>query len=186
MTPTRFSLATRLLHWAMAPLMLAMLLIGTGMVATVSHWRLTLLALHKPLGLALLVLAVVRLLLRLAGGTPPLPAALPAPLRLAAHVSHWLLYGCMLAMPLIGWGMLSAGGFPLPLHLPPLLAPDVAHYALLRSAHTVLGELFYLLVVGHVLAGLVHALLLRDGVFETMSLGRRAVPRTAAPSLPAE
>lgn len=181
MTPPRFSLATRLLHWTMAPLLLAMLLVGTGMAATVSHWRLSLLALHKPLGLALLVLAVLRLLLRLAGGTPPLPRTMPAPLRLAAHASHWLLYGCMLAMPLIGWAMLSAGGFPLPLHLPPLLAPDVApdvapnvaRYAALRSLHTVLGELFYLLVIGHVLAGLTHALLLRDGVFHAISLRRR-------------
>ena len=186
MTSPRFSLATRIIHWTMAPLLLAMLLAGTGMVATVSHWRLALLALHKPLGLALLVLAVVRLLLRLAGATPPLPQSMPAALRLAAHASHWLLYGCMLAMPLIGWGMLSAGGFPLPLHLPPLLAPDVATYALLRSAHTVLGELFYLLVIGHVLAGLVHALLLRDGVFQAISLGRRGGARAAVPCLPEE
>jgi cytochrome b561 len=177
MMPTRFSFATRLSHWAMAPLLLAMLLVGTGMVATVSHWRLTLLALHKPLGVALLVLAVVRLALRLAGATPPLPRTMPVPLRVAAHASHWLLYGCMLAMPLIGWAMLSAGGFPLPLHLPPLLAPDVATYAALRSLHTVVGEAFYLLVIGHVVAGLTHALLLRDGVFHAISLRRSARPR---------
>lgn len=173
MTPQRFSLASRLLHWTMAPLLLAMLLIGTGMVATVSPWRLTLLDLHKPLGLALLVLAVLRLLLRLAGKTPPLPSTIPAPMRLAAHASHWLLYGCMLAMPLIGWAMLSAGGLPLPLHLPPLLAPDVVHYAQLRSLHTVLGELFFLTVIAHIMAGLLHALLLRDGVFGAISLGRK-------------
>jgi cytochrome b561 len=172
MMPTRFSLATRLLHWVMAPLLLAMLLVGTGMVATVSHWRLTLLALHKPLGVALLVLALLRLALRLAGATPPLPRTMPVPLRVAAHASHWLLYGCMLAMPLIGWAMLSAGGFPLPLHLPSLLTPDVAAYAALRSLHTVVGEAFYLLVIGHVLAGLMHALLLRDGVFRAISLRR--------------
>ncbi|KGF79604.1 cytochrome B561 [Massilia sp. JS1662] len=177
MMPTRFSLATRLLHWVMAPLLLAMLLVGTGMVATVSHWRLTLLALHRPLGVALLVLALLRLALRLAGATPPLPRTMPVPLRVAAHASHWLLYGCMLAMPLIGWAMLSAGGFPLPLHLPPLLAPDVATYAALRSLHTMVGEAFYLLVIGHVLAGLVHALLLRDGVFHAISLRRRTRPR---------
>jgi cytochrome b561 len=174
MKPVRFSFASRLLHWIMAPLLITMLLVGTGMVATVSHWRLTLLALHKPLGLALLVLAVLRLAMRLAGRTPPLPDSLPAPLRLAAHASHWVLYGCMLAMPLIGWGMLSAGGFPLPLHLPPLGAPDVARYALLRSAHTLVGELFYLTVIAHILAGLLHALLLRDGVFQAISLGRKS------------
>lgn len=174
MTPQRFSLALRLLHWTMAPLLLAMLLIGTGMVATVSHWRVVLLDLHKPLGLALLVLVLLRLALRLAGKTPPLPASVPAPMRLAAHASHWLLYGCMLAMPLIGWAMLSAGGFPLPgfggLHLPPLLAPDVARYAQLRGLHTLLGELFFVLVLAHIMAGLLHALLLRDGVFGAIAL----------------
>ena len=172
MTPARFSLASRILHWTMAPLLLAMLLIGPGMVATLSHWRITLLAVHKPLGLALLVLAVLRLVLRLAGKTPPLPATLPPALRLAAHASHWLLYGCMLAMPLIGWAMLSAGGFPLPLHLPPLLVPNVDRYVLLRSLHTALGALFYLTVIAHILAGLLHALLLRDGVFTAISLAR--------------
>jgi cytochrome b561 len=34
------------------------------------------------------------------------------------------------------------------------------------------GEAFYLLVIGHVLAGLMHALLLRDGVFRAISLRR--------------
>jgi len=180
MTAPRFSLALRLLHWTMAPLLLAMLLIGTGMVTTVSHWHLTLLNLHKPLGLALLVLAVLRLLLRLLSPVPALPSSLPPALRLAAHGSHWLLYGCMLAMPLIGWAMLSAGNFPLPLlagtTLPPLLPPNVAHYALLRSLHTVLGELFFVLVLGHIIAGLAHALLLRDGVFGAISLRRRRQP----------
>jgi cytochrome b561 len=174
MTPTRFSLLTRLLHWTMAPLLVAMLLVGTGMAATLSHWRITLIGLHKPLGLALLVLAVLRLLVRLAGRTPPLPSTLPPALRAAAHASQWLLYGCMLAMPLIGWGMLSAGGFPLPWHLPALVTPGVARYALLRGLHTVVGEVFYTLVIGHVLAGLLHAWLLRDGVFDAISLRRRS------------
>lgn len=173
MNPSRFSLATRLLHWTMAPLLLAMLLVGTGMVATLSPWRLTFLALHKPLGLALLVLAAVRLLMRFAGRTPPLPTTLPIPLRAVAHLSHWLLYGCMLAMPLIGWSMLSAGGMPLPWNLPALMAPDIGRYASLRSLHTGLGAVFYLVVIAHVLAGLAHALLLRDGVFDAISLARK-------------
>jgi cytochrome b561 len=178
MTPQRFSLASRLLHWTMAPLLVAMLLIGTGMVTTMSRWHNILLGLHKPLGLALLALALLRLALRLVGKTPPLPSTLPAPLRIAAKASHWLLYGCMLAMPLIGWGMLSAAGYPMPspagLHIPPLLAPDVERFALLRTLHAQVGRLFFALVTLHIMAGLLHALLLRDGVFDAMSLrGKR-------------
>jgi cytochrome b561 len=84
MSHQRFPLGVRLLHWIMAPLLIAMLLIGTGMVTTLSAWRLRLVGIHEPLGLALLVLALLRLALRLRGANPALPARLPLPLRLAA------------------------------------------------------------------------------------------------------
>ena len=54
-----------------------------------------------------------------------LPPDLPAPMKLAAHLSHYALYAAMIAMPLLGWGMLSAAPYPVVLfgsvHLPPIL-----------------------------------------------------------------
>ncbi len=55
-----FSPLARLLHWTMAVLILVMLYIGVAMVATVFHARATLIALHRPLGVALLLLALIR------------------------------------------------------------------------------------------------------------------------------
>ena len=43
-----FSLSARFFHWLMAPLVIAMLFIGVGMVATVSRLHLTLIAIHRP------------------------------------------------------------------------------------------------------------------------------------------
>ncbi|QRX82090.1 cytochrome b [Glaciimonas sp. PAMC28666] len=169
-----FSLPSRLLHWLMAPLLLAMLLIGVGMISTVSHWRLWLIGIHKPLGLALLVLVVLRLLLRLLGHSPKLPSSMPAWQRHVATLSHWLLYGAMFAMPLLGWGMLSAAGYPLPgigaFHLPSIAPQNVTLYAWLRYAHGVCGQAFFALIVFHIAAGLLHALVLKDGVFKSISL----------------
>ena len=51
-----FAPAARLLHWLMAVLLLAMLFIGVGMLSTLSAWHSTLLAIHKPLGVLLLLL----------------------------------------------------------------------------------------------------------------------------------
>ena len=51
----RFDPKARLLHWLMAPLVLAMLFIGIGMVSTTSTAYTLLLAIHKPLGALLLV-----------------------------------------------------------------------------------------------------------------------------------
>ena len=110
--PSSFTLAARLLHWLMALLLLAMLFIGVGMLSTLSGWHSTLLAIHKPLGLMLLVLLVLRVLVRLRNAPPPLPADLPQWQRLGAGASHVLLYGLMLVLPLVGWTMQGAAGYP--------------------------------------------------------------------------
>ena len=108
----RFTAWKRLLHWLMAICILAMLFIGVGMVSTIKPIYLTLVSIHKLLGIAVLVLALIRLALRLRYGAPPLPVDLPEPMKLAAEGSHYALYALMIAMPLLGWGMLSAAAYP--------------------------------------------------------------------------
>ena len=71
-----FSAAARWIHWLMALLVIAMLFIGIGMVATLSSWHQTLIAIHRPLGIAILLLTILRLAVRLTRGTPALPDAL--------------------------------------------------------------------------------------------------------------
>lgn len=173
----RFTALSRILHWAMAVLVLAMLFIGIGMVATVSGRYQLLVSIHKPLGVLILLLVVIRIANRLLNPPPPLPRHLPAWQKLAAKASHLVLYALMLAMPLIGWGMLSAAGYPIvlygPLHLPPILPHDDALYAALRSAHTVLAYLLFATILAHLGAALMHALIHRDGVFASMASWKR-------------
>ncbi len=111
-----FTLLQRVLHWVMAVCILAMFFIGVGMVSTVTPKYVPLLATHKSLGIAILVLALLRLASRLRYGAPPLPLDLPTPMKLAAHLSHYAFYVLMIGMPLIGWAMLSAGGYPVVLY----------------------------------------------------------------------
>ncbi len=83
----------------------------------------------------------------------------------------------MLALPLIGWTMLSAAGNPIALigawHLPPILPPSDSLHARLRSMHTVLAFLLFATVLVHLAAALMHALIFRDGVFQSMTSWRR-------------
>jgi cytochrome b561 len=58
----------------MALMIIAMLFIGAGMVASVSERHEWLIHLHKPLGVAILLLVIVRLLVRFSTRQPPLPA----------------------------------------------------------------------------------------------------------------
>ena len=169
----QFSPLQRVLHWLMAAMVLAMLFIGVAMVSTLKPRFLTLIAIHKPLGIAILVLVVLRLGARWRYGAPALPADLPAIQAIGAKLSHVALYGLLIAMPLIGWGMLSAGGYPIVLwgsiHLPPILPHDDQLHAILRAAHTVLAYLFFATILLHLAAALFHALIRRDGVFYAMA-----------------
>ena len=171
MTP-HFTLLSRVLHWLMAVLILAMLFIGVAMVSSLADYH-RLVSIHKPIGALILVLVAIRLINRLLHPPPPLPAGMPAILRFAAHASHWLLYALMVALPLVGWGMLSAGGYPIDLvgsfHLPPILPHSSALYALLRPAHTLLAYLLFATFLVHLGAALAHAFLFKDGVFESMT-----------------
>ncbi|WP_199099151.1 cytochrome b [Dyella sp. ASV21] len=176
-THPAFHPLARVLHWTMAVLILAMLFIGVGMVSTVSSKHTWLLAIHKPLGIAILVLAIIRLGVRLRFRAPPLPADMPASMQWVAHASHWVLYALMFAMPLIGWAMLSAGGYPVTiLHgwpLPPLVPAHGALFGWLRLAHGVLAYVFFLAILGHMGAALYHGLIRRDDVLPSMSFPRR-------------
>ena len=178
--PTRFHLAIRLLHWAMAVLIIAMLFIGVGMVSTAGPAYPQLLALHRPIGIAILLLASARLMIRFATRIPPLPRDLPRLQALMAKASHLLLYAAMLGMPLIGWAMLSAGGYPAMvgggISLPPIMPQNGRLFGLLRETHRVVALAFFLLVLGHLTIALVHGFIRRDGVLSSMGFGERRVP----------
>ncbi|MEA1676613.1 cytochrome b [Nitrospirillum sp. BR 11163] len=176
MKSTTFSAAARLLHWLMAVLIIAMLFIGVGMVSTVGVSHNWLVPLHKSVGATLLLLVLIRLVVRATKGTPPLPVDMPAPQKAIAHLSHLVLYALMIALPLVGWSMLSAGGYPITVwgavHLPPLLSPDRGLYASLRHLHTYLAYALFLTVIAHLSAALMHAFIFKDGVFQSMAAWR--------------
>ncbi|OQV40846.1 cytochrome B [Pantoea vagans] len=168
----RFHPALRVIHWLMAAAIMAMLFIGVAMVSTISSLHGLLVAIHKPLGLMILVLVIVRLWIRFTTSTPALPATLPGWQKALAHLSHWALYAMMLAQPLLGWAMLSAAGYPVTLGhlvLPPIIPVSNDTWALLRPLHSWVALALFVTVLLHLAAALFHALILRDGVFSSMA-----------------
>ena len=170
---TRFTAPQRVLHWLMALGILSMLFVGIGMISIVTPKYLTLIQIHKILGIIILVLALARLILRLVYGAPALPPDLPFVEKLAADSSQYILYALMIGMPLIGWGMLSASSHPVILfgsvHLPPILPVNPNLYTLLRDAHYCFALAFFALILVHFAAMIFHKLVKNDGLFETMA-----------------
>ena len=169
--PRQFALLSRLLHWTMAAMVLTMLGIGVAMIVSLGDYH-TLLSIHRPLGLAILVLVVIRYVNRHLNPPPPFLASMSQAERRVATVSELAMYSLMLVLPLVGWGMLSAARYPIVLygsvHLPFILPHSAMLYAVLRKTHTILAYLFLLTFMGHLAAILFHTLIMRDGILKRM------------------
>jgi cytochrome b561 len=167
----QFTAFSRMLHWTMAAMVLTMLGLGVAMVTSLADYH-VLVSIHRPLGIAILILVVVRFVNRLLNPPPPFPATIGRAERLAATASEWMMYGLMFLLPLVGWGMLSAARYPIvlfgSLHLPFILPHDLMLHAVLRKAHTILAYVFFLTFLAHFGAILFHTLIVRDGILKRM------------------
>lgn len=168
----QFTVLMRLLHWVMAAMVLTMLSIGVAMVASLANYH-RLISIHRPLGILILILVVIRFVNRYFSPLPPFPATMSPRERLAATASERVLYALMFVLPLVGWGMLSAARYPIvlygPLHLPPILPHNVMLYGVLRRTHTFLAYVLLLTFIAHFGAILFHTLIVRDGMFGRMA-----------------
>jgi cytochrome b561 len=171
--PTQFAILSRILHWLMAAMLLTMLFIGIAMVCSLGDYH-KLVAIHRPLGIMILILAIIRLINRMFTTLPPFPPTMSPLERRIATASEKLLYTLMLALPLVGWGMLSAGHYPIvmfgPVHLPPILPANPTLYAVLRKTHTILAYLLFLTFLAHLTAVLFHTIVIRDGLLNRMAI----------------
>jgi cytochrome b561 len=168
----QFTVRMRFFHWLTAAMVLTMLGIGVAMVASLSDYH-SLISIHRPLGILILIVVIIRFINRRYSTLPPFPATMSPQERSVASASELLLYGLLFLQPLVGWGMLSAARYPIALHgwlyLPPILPHSVLLYAVLRRTHTVLAYLLFLTFLAHFAAVLFHTLVVRDGLFSRMA-----------------
>jgi len=165
------------LHWLMALLIAGLVALGLYMhELPLSPQKLQLYSWHKWAGVTVFVLLLVRLATRIAFPPPLLPAQMSRRLQQAAHAGHLALYLLMLAVPLSGWLMSSAYGFPVVLFgvlpLPDLIAANPELAEQLGEVHELLNQLLLITVILHVLAALKHHFIDRDGLLQRMSLRR--------------
>src|SRR5712675_16155 len=109
------------------------------MVASLNNYH-VLVSIHRPLGITILILVVVRFVNRLLNPPPPFPATMSRAESWLATASEYTMYGLMFVLPLVGWGMLSAARYPIviygSLHLPFILPHNAMLYSVLRKVHT--------------------------------------------------
>ena len=177
--PTTYRPAQRALHWLMAAVIVAAWMLGMRSGLFEGPARGEAIGLHIAVASSVLLLLPLRLVARAALRAPPLPAAMGAAARLAAHAAHVGLYALMLALPLSGWLAVNSGGRPVKLlglvYLPSLVAKDQALHERIETLHVALAWVLAAVVVVHLLAALKHHFIDRDDVLARM-IGRPAQP----------
>lgn len=184
MTQARYSTVAVILHWTIVVLLVWAVGMAWYSDRLEGAEKIAALQLHKPLGVTILLLTLVRLGWRLMNPPPPLNPHLKPWERVLAAAVHWLFYVLLIAMPLTGWAMVSAskliamypinmfGLFDWPaLSFLTELAPDQRKtvHDLLEEAHHIGAKVvIYGLIPLHILGALKHQFLDRDNELARM------------------
>lgn len=170
-TKSNYGLIAILLHWIMAILLIALLILGLYMVQLpISLDKLKLYGWHKEYGLLALILVLMRIIWRFSNTTPLL--SIPWWEKVAARSAHWIFYILMFAMPITGWLMTSAAGLPVSFFgwfvLPDLVAADANLMNLFTEIHKWLGYGLIALLTIHITAALKHHFINKDDILRRM------------------
>lgn len=175
-TQERYGVATRLLHWGIGLVMLALVWLGWWMVGLdyYSPWYNTAPEWHEGVGIAVWLLALVFAVGHLVN-RPPAPLPLRPWERIGAWLVHKLLYLAMLVLPVAGYLISTADGNPLDVFgivKLPALTRDATVRDVATAVHTYGGYGLLGLVAIHAGAALKHHFVNRDRTLLRMLLGR--------------
>lgn len=169
----RYDTTTIVLHWAIAILVVTLLVTGWYMVGVPKltpargFWY----NLHKSLGIVTAALIVILIVRRIFRRAPPLPATMPGWERRAAHLNHIVFYVLMVLSTAAGYLTSSFSRFGpkvFGIPLPHWGWDDVAQRTQYANAHRVITWVFAAFIVVHVAAALKHLVVDRDGVLARM------------------
>jgi cytochrome b561 len=131
---------------------------------------------HISFGMLVLVLALVRIAWKIVNRGQPALLGDIVWQRKAAAIGHGLLYLLILAQPLSGWAMASAGGGSVGIFgvigFPPLLGENHDLHEALEEVHEALFYALLLVAVVHIAAAFYHHLALKDDTLRRMLPGR--------------
>jgi cytochrome b561 len=183
--PRRYGGVAMVFHWLLAAAVIFMLVLGLAMHEMTPDDRFLGLdqfgayQLHKSIGFTILILAALRLIWRWFNPAPTLPDTLKRWELWAAKITHVALYLLLIAMPIVGWVMVSASPWQIPtflygvIELPHLTGPSEPLEAAMINLHAVMAFVFIGLIVLHIAAALKHHFILKDDTLKRMLPGTR-------------
>jgi len=163
---------SKALHWLIVLLIINQWVIAQRADALTGFQKFATLNWHKWFGMTIFMLAIVRLLWRLANPVPDLTAETRPWERVLAKISHVLLYALIFAMPLTGWLMSSAKAYGVSwfnvFQFPDLVGKDDRLYELMHETHEVLFGVLVATALLHAAGALKHHFVDHNDVLRRM------------------
>ena len=177
-TREQWGTVSKVLHWLVVLLILLMAWIGLRMGDMPNGPdKIASYALHKSVGITILMLVLMRIGWRWYAGAPDGVPGTPRWQERIASLTHLALYALLLAMPLSGWILNSASGYPLHsyglVNLPAIAGKDHDLHELAEDIHEWLFWAMVTLAVLHAAAAFYHHLFVRDATLARMLPARR-------------
>ncbi|AMC33415.1 cytochrome b [Janthinobacterium sp. B9-8] len=173
MSKTQYDGIQILLHWLVALLICtAFGLAWTMEEMPLSPAKFKVISWHKWAGITVLGLVAIRLIWLKVKGAPSADPSLPAWQSKLSTGVHHLLYLLMFAMPLSGWLMSSAKGFPVVYlglwQMPDLIAKNAELADLFANSHGLFATALLVLIGLHAAAALKHHFIDKDAILARM------------------
>jgi len=176
-TTSSWGSLARAFHWGLGAAIIGMIAYGWWMNHVPARAdRFFYRSIHADIGYLVLLLTVLRLVWRGVNPTPALPADIASWQRIAARVSHGLLYAVTILVSMLGWAMSGArtqdySSFFGLFRVPPITSPDKAAAAAYEDRHILLAYVLLALIALHLVAVAFHHFVRRDRVAARMIAG---------------
>ncbi|MES9926350.1 MAG: cytochrome b/b6 domain-containing protein [Candidatus Thiodiazotropha endolucinida] len=174
----RYHPAMVILHWLLAVMIVAGLIMGTNVLSATPNdapEKLFYLKMHMSMGIIIFILMTLRLGIRFFTAKPPAADIGYSLFNKLGTATHYLFYLVVILMGASGLAIASMAGLP-EIVFGNSGASLVSTFDDFppRIAHGVLSKVLLILIVGHVSAFLYHQYVRKDNLFSRMWFGRRS------------
>jgi cytochrome b561 len=172
-TANSYGAVAKLLHWGIVVLIIAQYVLAEAAEELADGPdKLATIASHKSVGMLVLLLMLARIGWKLANRGLPQPVPMARLQTIAAASGHGILYLLLLVLPLSGWMMSSAAGYPTALfglfEFPMLVGENHDLHEALEEVHETLFDAVVIVAVLHALAAVFHHVRMKDDTLRRM------------------
>jgi len=173
-SPEKYGTISKILHWGIALLVLALIALGWYMTSLDYYhpWRHRTLSLHKSVGVLVFILFMIKILWLIKNPTPKISDKLKKWERIAAWIVHKFLFAIICILPITGYIMSTSSGSSISFfgmfEIAPLFTAGENARDISENIHEIIAYSTLAVAILHIAAALKHHFIDKDDTLKKM------------------